>query len=138
MTSLGKYLIGMAAGAALAAGGGLAYSAAGTAKYEPCRITQPAPGVTQLCQDAAAAAAANARGGAIGVGGANGGGVSSGGGSTVVGGGLTALDSGTEDSLISVAGITLPQASLPGASELVSAIPGGVTLPSGSSRRHSA
>src|SRR5437868_15451046 len=48
--NLGKYLIGMAAGAALLGGAGLAYSAAGTAKYEPCKLTQPAPGVTQLCE----------------------------------------------------------------------------------------
>ena len=83
MKSLYKYLTGMAAGAALVAGGGLAYSATGTAKYEPCRMTQPAAGVTQLCElHSNMASAANARGGGTGVTVANGSNVLSGGGST--------------------------------------------------------
>src|SRR3954467_4435031 len=96
MKSLGKYLIAMAAGAALVAGGGLAYSAAG-AKYEPCRMTPPAPGVTQLCDlDSSAAAAANARGGTVGIAanGPNGSNASSGGATNVTTGGSAPLNSG--------------------------------------------
>jgi hypothetical protein len=68
MGTIGKYLIGMVAGAALMGGAGAAYSASGSpAKWEPCKMTQPAPGVSQLCElDGGMALSSGARPGATG------------------------------------------------------------------------
>ena len=67
MGSFGKYLIGMVAGAALVGGGGLAIAGSGSAKWEPCKMSQPATGVTQLCElDGGMALSSGARTGATG------------------------------------------------------------------------
>src|SRR5262245_62075783 len=70
--TMSKYLIGMVAGAALVGGAGLALAAAGTAKYEPCKVTQPGAGVTQLCDTDGPMASSGARGGAGAANGTNG------------------------------------------------------------------